>query len=91
MDIKRDLILSKFAGASEILKDAYIVNPRDIKYLADLFYKLLNKPTNNVSKLLPIVEEQTIDKWANRFLDKINNIWLNRFLFIPAYVVILVT
>lgn len=66
---KRSLILSKFAGAADELKDAYIVNPYDIDEVGEAMYKGLT--TSNVGKLKPLVKKNTIFNWADRLLDSV--------------------
>lgn len=63
---KRSLILSKFAGAADELKDAIIVNPYDIEEVGEAMYTALT--TSNVGKLKPIVKNNTIFDWADRLL-----------------------
>jgi trehalose 6-phosphate synthase/phosphatase len=63
---KRSLILSKFAGAADELKDAIIVNPYDIEEVGEAMYTALH--TSNVGKLKPVVKSNTIFDWANKLL-----------------------
>lgn len=65
-DNKRSLVLSKFAGAADELKDAYIVNPYDIEEVGCAIYRGLVSP--NIEKLKPIVKSNTIFDWADRLL-----------------------
>jgi trehalose 6-phosphate synthase/phosphatase len=65
-DNNRALVLSKFAGVADELKDAYIVNPYDAEEVGEAMYKALYEP--NVEKLKPIVEANTIQRWAKQVL-----------------------
>ncbi len=64
---KRSLILSKFAGAADELKEALIVNPYDTAEVGEAMYKALT--TSNVGKLKKAVESNTIFNWADRLFD----------------------
>jgi trehalose 6-phosphate synthase/phosphatase len=63
----RALILSKFAGAASLLKDATIVNPYDIVEVGEAMRAALETP--NVESLKPMVESNTIFDWADRALN----------------------
>jgi trehalose 6-phosphate synthase/phosphatase len=63
----RALILSKFAGAAEELKNAYVVNPYDIEEVGHTMYKALYHP--NVKELKSVVLSNTIFNWADRLLE----------------------
>lgn len=64
---RRALILSKFAGASEELKDAYIVNPYDTEMVGELMYKSLHH--FNTGKLKKAVKNNNISDWANKIIN----------------------
>lgn len=68
-DDNRALILSKFAGSADELKDAYIVNPYDYEEVGEAMYKALNEP--NVGKLKDVVKSNSIFDWANRMLEAV--------------------
>ena len=61
---KRSLILSKFAGSADELKNAIIVNPYDYEEVGEAMYKALN--SSNVGNLKDVVRQNTIQDWANR-------------------------
>jgi trehalose 6-phosphate synthase/phosphatase len=68
------LILSEFAGAaSQMYKDAVLINPYDRKGMADAIYKAFNmedaQARARMRRLRSIVRRHDIFDWVNRFLD----------------------
>ena len=65
------LILSEFAGASEGMKDAIVVNPYDIESMAKAIQKALRmkqrEKTNHCSKLRKEVKDHDIFWWLDEF------------------------
>ena len=66
------LVLSRFAGAAEQLKDALLVNPYDTEGMADAIYRALNMPLEERQRrhraLLANVREFDVHWWRHRFL-----------------------
>jgi trehalose 6-phosphate synthase len=66
------LVLSRFAGAAEQLKDALLVNPYDTEGMADAMYRALNMPLEERQHrhraLLANVREFDVHWWRERFL-----------------------
>jgi trehalose 6-phosphate synthase len=66
------LILSKFAGASEELKEALIINPYDIEQMADAIYQgLVMEKDARLARhgaLLERITRHDIHAWASSFL-----------------------
>jgi trehalose-6-phosphate synthase len=75
------LILSKFCGAAEDLKEAIIINPHDIDSTTEaLKYALEMLPSERQSrwqKMLERVQTQTAKKWGDRFLADLISLDLN--------------
>lgn len=68
----RTLILSKFTGAADYLKDAIIVNPYDYEDVGDkLAYALENGGEGMMSKLQETIRQNTIYDWANRLFNSL--------------------
>ncbi|WP_144152967.1 alpha,alpha-trehalose-phosphate synthase (UDP-forming) [Paraburkholderia sp. BCC1885] len=67
------LVLSRFAGAAEQLKEALLVNPYDIQGTAHAIQKALTMPLEERVRrhdaLLRRVREQDVHWWSSRFLD----------------------
>jgi trehalose 6-phosphate synthase len=67
------LVLSEFAGASDELKQAYLVNPHDINGLRDAMLAAMKAPakekTRRMKAMRKQVREHDIDAWASGFLD----------------------
>ena len=68
----RDYSLSEFAGASDELKQAYLVNPHDINGLRDAMLAAMKAPakekTRRMKAMRKQVREHDIDAWASGFL-----------------------
>jgi trehalose 6-phosphate synthase len=66
------LVLSEFAGASDELKSAFLVNPHDINGLKDMMLAALRAPRRDLSRRMRTmrrqVREHDIAWWADRFL-----------------------
>ncbi|MGV8847595.1 alpha,alpha-trehalose-phosphate synthase (UDP-forming) [Tessaracoccus sp.] len=66
------LVLSEFAGAARELRQAYVVNPYDLNGMKDAVMRAATDSTQNKRRrmraLKKQVSENTIDKWAERFL-----------------------
>ena len=67
------LVLSEFAGASEELKQAYLVNPHDINGVRDAMLAAMTadpkESTRRMKAMRKQVREHDIDAWATGFLD----------------------
>ncbi len=67
------LVLSEFAGASDELKQAYLVNPHDINGVRDAMLAAMHAPAREKSRRMRAmrkqVREHDIDTWATGFLD----------------------
>lgn len=67
------LVLSRFAGAAEQLKEALLVNPYDTSRMADAIQLALNMPLEERQalhqKLLQRIRAQDVHWWRNSFLD----------------------
>lgn len=72
IDEKGVLILGEFAGATEELKDAIIVNPYDVEAFADAIKDALEMPLKEkkerMRNLRKIVERNNIYKWLRDFI-----------------------
>ena len=70
------LILSEFAGASEEMKDAIIVNPHDINQTARAIFNALNMTEEERAKqsnaLRKVVKDHDIYWWLDTFLNEWN-------------------
>lgn len=66
------LVLSRFAGAAEQLKEALLVNPYDIQTMADTIDQALHMPLSERldrhQRLLARIQEQDVHWWCRRFL-----------------------
>lgn len=66
------LILSKFAGAAELLGDAVIVNPFDVVAVTDAIHLALNMPLverkSRWNKLMKVIHANPVERWFTRFL-----------------------
>jgi trehalose 6-phosphate synthase len=66
------LVLSRFAGAAEQLKDALLVNPYDIHGTAQAIQRALHMPLaerqERHQNLLKIIQQQDVHWWSARFL-----------------------
>ncbi|MGI9523627.1 MAG: alpha,alpha-trehalose-phosphate synthase (UDP-forming) [Hyphomicrobiaceae bacterium] len=69
------LVLSKFAGAADELREALIVNPYDIDEMANALYVALNMSvTERVERqvaLLARIREHDAESWQENFLDSL--------------------
>ncbi len=66
------LILSRFAGAAEKMRDALLVNPYDKQQVADAMYRAIQMPVEERRKrwesLMAVLRSYTIDDWRDDFL-----------------------
>jgi trehalose 6-phosphate synthase len=66
------LVLSEFAGASDELKQAFLVNPHDINGLKDTMWAAMQAPRQDLSRRMRAmrkqVREHDIARWAEDFL-----------------------
>ncbi len=69
------LVLSKFCGAAETMKEALLVNPYDIRGTADAMHQALRmgrrERLHRWSSLVQGVESFTADDWRNTFLSEL--------------------
>jgi trehalose 6-phosphate synthase len=67
------LVLSRFAGAAEQLREALLVNPYDVHGTAEAIQQALRMPLEERQrrhqKLLERIREQDVHWWRRRFLD----------------------
>jgi trehalose 6-phosphate synthase len=67
------LVLSRFAGAAEQLRDALLVNPYDIEGTANAIHLALQMPVeerrNRHHALMSVLREYDVHWWCNSFLD----------------------
>ena len=66
------LILSRFAGAAEAMRDAVLVNPHDVGQMAAALDQALTMPLDERRRrhaaLLDVVRTQDVHRWRNDFL-----------------------
>ena len=71
------LVLSRFAGAAEQLREALLVNPYDIESTAQAIQQALRMPLdqrrNRHCALLQRIKEQDVHGWRNAFLGALEN------------------
>ena len=71
------LVLSKFAGAAETLKEAVIVNPYDVDEMAECLQKALRMPLAERKRrqraLLATIRKHDVHEWQHKFLDALAN------------------
>ena len=69
------LVLSRFAGAAEQLREAVLVNPYDITGTADAIHAALAMPLEERRqrnmRLLQRIREQDVHWWSRTFLDRL--------------------
>jgi trehalose 6-phosphate synthase len=67
------LVLSRFAGAAEQLREALLVNPYDVHGTAEAIQQALRMPLEERQrrhqKLLARIREHDVHWWRRRFLD----------------------
>jgi trehalose 6-phosphate synthase len=67
------LVLSRFAGAAEQLRDALLVNPYDIEGTANAIHLALQMPVeerrNRHQALMSVIREYDVHWWCDSFLD----------------------
>lgn len=77
-DQKGVLILSEMAGAVVELRDTLCVNPNDIDSIVHALEMSLNMPEKEQKERMmamqKIISKQTIQKWANDFINTLHNI-----------------
>lgn len=70
------LVLSRFAGAAEQLREALLVNPYDISAIAEAIQQALSMPLQERQArhqaLLERIRVEDVHWWRNRFLDALN-------------------
>lgn len=75
--VKNDgvLVLSEFAGASDELKQAILINPHDIEGLKDAIERAVQMPKTERKKrmksLRKRMRENSVSDWAKSFLDEL--------------------
>jgi trehalose 6-phosphate synthase len=71
------LVLSEFAGASDELTDALLVNPHDQAALSDTIMAALEMPTDEVkarmAAIRATVEASDVRRWARSFLELLSD------------------
>ena len=77
-DARGVLILSRFAGAAQELRDALIVNPYDIEQMADAIYYALQMDAGEQSKRMlkmqEIVHNNNIYRWGADLISELSRI-----------------
>ncbi|PUA18806.1 alpha,alpha-trehalose-phosphate synthase (UDP-forming) [Glaciimonas sp. PCH181] len=72
------LVLSRFAGAAEQLKEALLVNPYDVERTAQIIQQALRMPLDERRKrheaLLRRIKEQDVHWWCKTFLETLENL-----------------
>ena len=70
------LVLSEFTGAANELDDAYLCNPHDIAGLKQVITRAIEAPEGErrmrMAKLRQQVADNTVQVWAQRYLDGLN-------------------
>ena len=73
LDNTGTLVLSEFAGASDELKQAYLVNPHDINGVREAMLAAMHAPVRDKARRMRAmrkqVREHDIDTWAQGFLE----------------------
>jgi trehalose 6-phosphate synthase len=71
------LVLSEFAGASNELRQAYLVNPYDINGMKAKMLEAYNAEKKDRSRRMramrKTVDENDVAKWATSFLDQLSS------------------
>jgi trehalose 6-phosphate synthase len=69
------LILSRFAGAAAECRDALLVNPYDLEFVADAIARALEMPLSERqerhSHILATLSQNSNDTWGARFLQSL--------------------
>jgi trehalose 6-phosphate synthase len=72
------LVLSKFAGAAEDMKEALIVNPYNIDEMAEILQKALNMPLaerrQRQRALMKRIRERDAHAWQSSFLETLEGL-----------------
>lgn len=72
------LVLSEMTGAAIELQEAITVNPNNINEIADAVMQAIAMPKDEqqkrISKMQRRVQRQSVQRWANDFIDKLHNI-----------------
>ncbi|MFP3921214.1 MAG: alpha,alpha-trehalose-phosphate synthase (UDP-forming) [Dichotomicrobium sp.] len=72
------LILSRFAGAAEEMKEALIINPYDIDEMVEAMHRALSMPLKERKErhqaLLERVSENDISRWRQTFLETLDKV-----------------
>jgi len=69
------LVLSTLAGAAEELPDALLVNPRDVRGIADAIHRALSMPLEERrarhARMLEVLRRNDIHAWHSRFVSQL--------------------
>ncbi len=69
------LILSRFAGAAQQLKDALLINPYSPEEMSDAITRALSMPLDERKRrwraMMDSVEKQDISWWRQRFTERL--------------------
>jgi len=69
------LVLSRFAGAAQELRDALLVNPRDTEEVAEALGVALEMPLHERRmrwrRMMDVLEKQDVTAWRNAFLRRL--------------------
>ncbi len=72
------LVLSRFAGAAEQMREALLVNPYDIPATAQTIQRALRMPVEERRErhavLLKQIQEHDVHDWSRRFLDDLSSV-----------------
>lgn len=72
------LVLSEFAGAARELKRAYLVNPYDLDGMKETIMEAVTDPYRERAKRMRALQRQvknnTIDDWADKFLEDLQQL-----------------
>lgn len=81
-DRKGILILSRFAGAAQELRDALIVNPYDIEQMANAIYYALTmdvaEKRKRMARMQEIVRENNIYRWGADLITELAQIRIDQ-------------
>ena len=71
------LVLSRFAGAAQELRDAVLVNPYDVEGTADAIARALNMPLDERRerwrKMMSVLQRNDVFSWCERFLSDLTD------------------
>ena len=81
-DEKGVLILSQFTGAARELEDAFIINPYDIRQMADAIKNALEMPISEqkekMSRMRGTLQGHNIYRWASRLVKELAQVRLEK-------------